>query len=108
MSITSYVGEEAASQAKAFERKLQQLSPDAGVLFVGVQAESSENGKTKSFIVRMGVVRHVGRRAGESLVRYVMKEEIERGYRFLTNIHEGVSGAARDYDGDATTSSTPS
>jgi hypothetical protein len=106
--ITDYVGDAAATQARSFEKRLQQLSPDSGLLFISVKAVPSRDGNSKSFEVRLGVQKSVGERAGVALVQFVLREEIERGLKFLVSAYQGVSGAARDYDGDAKAGPTPS
>jgi hypothetical protein len=103
-----YVGDTAAAEASEFETRLQGLTEAAGILFVGVQAEASANGNSRSFIVRIGIRRRVGKAAGEALVRHIFKDEIEAGYRFYANVYEGVSGAASAYAGDEKAGPAPS
>ena len=106
--ITDYVGEAAATQARSFQKRLQQLSQESGILFVSVRAVPANDGNCKSFEVRLGVTKGVGERAGVSLVQFVLREEIKRGLKFLVSAYQGVSGAARDYDGDEEAGPTPS
>ena len=101
-----YVSAPAAAQARSFEKRLQQLSPDAGILFVGVLAVPAEDGDSKRFEVRLGVRKAM--MAGVALVQFTFREEIEQGLQFLVSTYQGVSGAARDYDGDEEAGPTPS
>lgn len=101
-----YVSAPAAAQARAFERRLQKLSPDAGILFLSVRAVPSEDGDSKAFEVRLGVRKSM--MAGVALVQFTFRDEIDRGLRFLVSTYSGVSGAARDYDGDEEAGPTPS
>lgn len=100
MTLLNYVGDEVAKQAKAFEKKIQKLSPEAGIIFVSVNGLPTKDGKTKTFEVRLGVHRGVGECAGIALIKYIFKEETDRGFKFLVNAHQGVSGAYRANDGD--------
>lgn len=108
MGWTDYVSDSVAAQARSFQRRLQQLSPDSGILFVGVRAVPSKDGNSKTFEIRLGVQKSVGESAGAALVRFVLREEIDRGLKFLVSAYQGVSGAARDYDGDEKAGPTPS
>lgn len=102
-----YVGEEEAAQARKFERKLQQLPKDAGLLFIGVQAVPAPNGKSGVFEVRLGLRRR-GEVDGAALVKFVFREELASGVRFQVSTYRGVSGADRDDDGDEEAGPTPS
>lgn len=93
-----YVGAEAAAKARDFERRIQKLSPNAGVLFVSVQATPAEDGNSGTFEVRLGVKR--GMNAGVALVQFTFRDEINEGVKFLVSAYQGVSGATRDH-GDA-------
>ena len=101
-----YVGAPAAAQARSFEKRLQQLQPVAGVLFVGVNAVPTEDGESRTFEVRLGVKK--GMVAGVALVQFTFRKEIDQGLRFLVSAYQGVSGAARDDDGDEKAGTTPS
>lgn len=101
-----YVNEAEAGQARNFENRLQQLPSAAGILFVSVKAVLSATGNSKMFEVYLGVRKDV--LAGSPLVRHVFREEINQGLTFLVRAYQGVSGAARDYDGDEKTSTTSS
>jgi len=101
-----YVNESAAARAQDFEKRLQQLPTVAGILFVSVKAVLSATGDSKMFEVHLGVRKDV--LAGSPLVRLVFQKEIEQGLTFLVSAYQGVSGAARDYDGDEKTSTTSS
>lgn len=98
MSI-EYVGEASAVLAREFERKLQKLPKDAGILFVGVQAVPALDGNSKSFEVRLGLRRRSAG-GGSALVKFVFQEELANGVRFQVSAYPGVSGADRDHDGD--------
>lgn len=93
-----YVGDEAAAKARDYERRIQKLSPNAGVLFVSVQATPAEDGNSGEFEVRLGVKR--GMNAGVALVQFTFRDEINQGVTFRVSVYQGVSGATRDY-GDA-------
>lgn len=108
MSWTDYVGDTAATQAKSFSKRLQRISPDAGILFISVRAVPTKDGNSKTFEVRLGVTKGVGERAAIALTQFTFKEEIERGLKFNVSAYEGVSGAARDNDGDEEAGPTPS
>jgi hypothetical protein len=108
MGWTDYVGDAAGVQAKSFEKRLQGLKPEAGILFVSVKAVPTKDGNCKSFEVRLGVHRGIGESAGVALVRFTFRDEIERGLKFLVSAYQGVSGAARAYDGDEEAGTTPS
>jgi hypothetical protein len=101
-----YVSAPAAAQARGFEKRLQQLSPEAGILFVGVLAVPTEDGDSKTFEIRLGVRKTM--LAGVALVQFTFREEIEQGLKFLVSAYQGVSGAARDDDGDEEAGPTPS
>ena len=103
-----YVGDVAAALCKGFEKRLQSLSPDAGILFVGVKAVPTANGASSVFEVRLGVCKDIGESAGLALVKFVFREEIETGLKFLVSAYQGVSGAARAYDGDEEARTPPS
>lgn len=98
--LLKYVADEISVQARSFEKRLQRLSPDAGILFISVKAVPHERGNSKAFEVRLGISKGVGERAGVALVRHVFREEIERGLSFSVSAYEGISGAARANDGD--------
>jgi len=102
----NYVSAPAAAQARGFEKRLQQLSPEAGILFLSVCAVAAEDGDSKAFEVRLGVRKNM--MAGVSLVQFTFREEIAQGLRFLVSAYQGVSGAARDNDGDEEAGPTPS
>lgn len=102
----NYVDDAAADQAVKFEKRLQQLSPNAGVLFASVNAVPVEGGDTKAFEVRLGVKK--GMQAGVTLVQFTFRDEIDQGLRFLVSAYQGVAGAARDYDGNEEAGPTPS
>ena len=108
MGWTDYVGDAAAVQAKSFEKRLQRLRPDAGILFVGVKAVPTKDGNCKSFEVRLGVHKGIGESAAVALVQFTLREEIDRGLRFLVSAYQGVSGAARANDGDEEAGTPPS
>lgn len=93
-----YVGAEAATKARDYERRIQKLSPNAGVLFVSVQATPAEDGNSGTFEVCLGVKR--GMKAGVALVQFTFRDEINEGVKFLVSAYQGVSGATRDH-GDA-------
>jgi len=103
-----YVSDEAAAQARKFERKLQQLPKDAGLLFIGVQAVPASDGKSGVFEIRLGLRRTVGDVDGAALVKFVFREELANGVRFQVSTYRGVSGADRDDDGDEEAGTTPS
>ena len=94
-----YVGEVTAAKARGFEKRLQHLSTEAGVLFVSVKAVPCADGISDTFEVRLGVRRSI--EAGVPLVQFTFREEIGQGLNFLVSVYQGVSGAARDYDDKA-------
>lgn len=91
-----YVSEASATKARSMARKFQYLRPEAGVIFIGVQAVPSHNGLSKTFEVRLGVTQQIGRATGEALVRYVLREEIDNKNTILVSVYPGISGAAHD------------
>jgi hypothetical protein len=92
-----YVSEAAKTQARAMERKFQFLKPDAGLIFISVQAVPAESGRCRVFEVRLGVTRQIGESTGKSLVRYVLQEEMEtRDIVIRASVYPGISGAAHD------------
>jgi hypothetical protein len=109
MDSMNYASEESATQARAMERKLQHLRPEAGILFISVKAQPCKDGKCKTFEVRLGVTKGIGESTGRALVRYVLHEEIDtRGLTILANVYEGVPGAARGNTGDDEAGAPPS
>ena len=95
-----YVSEESNQQARSFEKRFQQLRPDAGILFVSVKAVPCANGECRAFEVRLGVTRQVGALAGAALCRFIMRQEIDRGLSIVTDVYQGVPGAARGNTSD--------
>ena len=103
-----YVGEKAAALARKFEKTIQHVAKQAGILFVGVRAVPTQDGESDQFEVSMGIRRGIGVTDGNALVKFIFRKEIEDGLRFQVSSFQGVSGADRDYDGDEETRSSAS
>lgn len=93
-----YVSEEAAAKAREFERRFQALPSSAGIIFVSVAAVPVEGGQTSTFDVLLGMTTAFEPQLGESLVKRVLEEEIEKKQITLRDVRvrRGVSGAASD------------
>jgi hypothetical protein len=102
-----YVGEEAAAQARDIEQRFAHLPPEAGILFVSVGPQPTEDGKTVEFFIRLGIQRSLTEGAGRALVQQVLEQEIQSGLKVYAGVYRGVSGACRD-DGSAAARPTAS
>lgn len=98
MEPVKYVDQNNAQKAQELENKLRLLPPESGVIFAGVKAEPAEKGKSKMFLITLGVSRKLGVGIGRALVEKVFEEEISNGMRFAVNTVEGSPGACRDED----------
>jgi hypothetical protein len=83
------------------ERRLAQVAPEAGVLFVSVTAQPVEGGKSREFFVRLGIRRVFSEDAGRALIRQICSNEIQAGLQVLVSVFRGISGADRDDGSEA-------
>lgn len=96
-----YVNDESVARARDIERRLAEVSPDAGVLFVSVTAQPEEGGKSREFFVRLGIRRAFSEDAGRALIRQLCTQEISAGLKILVSVFRGISGADRDDGSEA-------
>ena len=109
LASMDYVSDASGEQARVIEKKLQELRPEAGILFVSVRAVPCSMGKCDTFEVRLGVTKQTGESTGRALVRWALHEEIEvKRLSILANVYPGISGAARGNTNDGQASPTPS
>lgn len=90
-----YVDDATASLALAFEQRFARLPETAGVLFVSVQAQPSESGRSKEFFIRLGIRRDLEESVGKALVEHVLEQEIQSGVKVYVGVYRGVSGTCR-------------
>jgi hypothetical protein len=97
MIETPYIDEVSAERAQEWERRFQQLPPDAGVIFISITAVPELGGDCHAYEVRLGINREFkGTANGILIVQHVLAEEIASGrYRIHATAHRGVSGSAR-------------
>jgi hypothetical protein len=91
----NYVSEGANALARHMEAKLLDLPPEAGIIFVGVQAEPCQNGYSQEFIVILGVSRVFDTATGKVLAEHILRNEIAEGARITVFAYRGVAGACR-------------
>ena len=102
-----YVSDETHLRAREMEQRFASLPPQAGVLFVSIQPQPVDDGKSVEFYIRLGISRRFDEETGRALVKKVLSEEIKEGLRLLVGVYRGVSGACRD-DGTPTARSLAS
>jgi hypothetical protein len=100
--LVRYVSAETHRKAREMERLFAALPPQAGVLFVSIRPDPTEDGKGESFFLRLGIARRFEEETGLALVKKVLQEELRQGLRIRVGVHRGISGACRD-DGTSTT-----
>jgi hypothetical protein len=87
-----YVLEEVATMAREWERRFANVREDAGILFVGVEPEPAENGMTKTYVVHLGLARHLDESTGVGIIQKLLEKEIATGaYDIKATIHRGIS-----------------
>lgn len=91
----NYVSEGANALARQMETKLLDLPPEAGIIFVGVQAEPTETGYSQKFVVILGVSRLFDTATGKILAEHILRNEIAEGARITVFAYRGVAGACR-------------
>jgi hypothetical protein len=91
-----YVSNEADRRARVMEAKFADLPNSAGVLFVSVTAQPSEEGGGTEFHVRLGVVRELTEDTGKGLIRRVLEHELLGGLKIFSAVYRGIPGACRD------------
>jgi hypothetical protein len=89
------------------EGKFASLPSQAGILFISVQPQPEEDGKSIEFFVRLGLSRQFEEGTGKALIKKILEDEIRAGLRIFSAVYRGVSGACRDY-GTSTTHPTAS
>ncbi len=102
-----YVSEESHRKAREMERRFAELAPQAGVLFISVQPDPTEDGKVTDYHIRLGIARRFEEDVGRVLVRKVLEEEIKAGVKIFVGVYRGISCACRD-DGTSTAHSLAS
>lgn len=91
-----YVDEKSNKLARDMEKRLSKLPPEAGVLFVAVQAQPEEGGRCREFFVRLGLRRDLEESTGKALVQHVFADELADGLKISAGVYRGVSGTARE------------
>lgn len=94
----AYVGEEHSKWIPFFEKKVQALPKEAGVLFSSVFWNPAFGGKCSVLNFVLGLRKGLTKDIGEALIQQVLKDVPVNSISFLPNvvIYIGNSGAARD------------
>jgi hypothetical protein len=95
---TLYVGKDSLEAAKKFEQRFSSLPSEAGILFASVSAVPAVSGLSRNFRICLGISRFVDEPLGVSLVKEVLRKEIESGIGVEISIYRGVAGTANDKD----------
>jgi hypothetical protein len=102
-----FVSAESDALARKMERRLAALPAQAGILFVSVTAQPTDDGEVKEFVVRLGIARHLQEGTGRALISKYLAEEMRAGLKVFAGIYRGVPGASGD-DSSPTTRPTAS
>lgn len=95
MSSKAYVGQDSLELSRHFEKRLVEVSPKAGFLFVSVQAEPTLTGNCIKFLITLGIERKLEEEAAEIVVKKVFEKEIvNEWYGFAIRIVRGTRGSA--------------
>lgn len=90
-----YANEKAVELASSFEKRIQEVSPHAGLLFVSVRAEPVLGGESNTFHIILGIDRKFEELTGQALMKKVFEKEIEDGQVvFTAKVFRGTNGAA--------------
>jgi hypothetical protein len=95
-----YVSDDDAEKARKMELLFGALPSQAGVLFVSIIPEPSQDGRAPFFTVRLGITRRLEVKTGKSLIHKVLETEMKAGVKIYVAVYRGISGACRD-DGSA-------
>jgi hypothetical protein len=95
MNPVPYVSEKAQEVARWMERRLQEVSRDAGVIFISVKAVPALKGDSINFEVRLGIERRFEEGTGIALIKHVFEEQINGGILNIdAAVFRGVCGSA--------------
>jgi hypothetical protein len=94
----AYVSEEHSKWIPFFEKKIQALPKEAGVLFSSVFWNPAFGGKCSVLNFVLGLRKGMTKDIGEALIQQALKDTPINSIQFLPNvvIYIGNSGAARD------------
>jgi hypothetical protein len=94
----AYVGEEHSNWVPYFEKKVQALPKEAGVLFSSVYWSPAFGGKCTVLNFVLGLRKGLTKDIGEALIQQVLKDIPINSIHFFPNVvvYVGISGAARD------------
>jgi hypothetical protein len=95
MNPVPYVDEKANEIARWMERRLQEVSPLAGIIFVSVKAVPVLKGNSNAFEVRLGLDREMEEGTGVAVIQNTFKEQIQQGLVTINAaVFRGIRGAA--------------
>lgn len=85
------VKDEEAALARKIETKLMALSPESGILFVGVSVTPETPSSKAVFRVWIGCNRDFDERTYPPLVEVALRDEIKKGLLVETVAHRGIA-----------------
>lgn len=95
MNGTKYVNPESAVRAREWEQRFQKLPPEGGIIFVGVEAEPIEGGKSDTYNVRLGLSARLETGTGYAIIQDVLKDQMGN-FTIRASVYRGAPGACRD------------
>lgn len=95
MKSVAFVNQDALELSQHFEKRLAELGPAAGFIFVSVQGQPVVGGACSHYLITIGSERRFEESTTEEVVKKVFEREISNGwYGFSIRIVRGSRGSA--------------
>lgn len=77
-------------KAREIERRFASLPAQAGIVFISVQPQPVEEGKSSEFFVRLGIERRFEAEMGKSLAKKILEPELRSGLKVFIGVYRGI------------------